>query len=242
MTVDTRRKVRESYARGAAEYDARRTENPRGALLYANEARVFKDLLRQCGQVDRALEIGAGTGKFTVAALEMGLCLTVTDVNQEMLDQLRPRVDAAGFADRCEMKTADVFDLAYPDDHFDLVYSVHVIPRFITLDDQRAAIREIGRVLKPGGRCVFDFRNATSPPHVFHKGHAASLKQIKQMLDDAGLEFRKARGARVVMTRTFLEMMPMFMARSVAWIDQKIASMCNILAWDLFVLAEKRSE
>jgi ubiquinone/menaquinone biosynthesis C-methylase UbiE len=242
MTVESRAKVRERYAKGAADYDARRTDNPRGALLFTNEVRVFTDLIRKCGEVSNILELGAGTGKFTLPLLEMGLSVTATDVNQEMIDLLKSRIDEAGASERCQTELADIFALQYPDSHFDLVYCVHVIPRFLSIDDQRAAIKEIGRVLKPGGKLVFDFRNATSPPNLFHKGHSATLSQVKEMLNEAGLRLIESRGARVLMTRTLLNAMPMLMAKGIARMDRKLAETFSTLAWDLFVLAEKRSD
>jgi SAM-dependent methyltransferase len=44
------------------------------------------------------------------------------------------------------------------------VYSINVLPRLLTLEDQRAALQEIARVIKPGGRLLFNYR--IRPPSI----------------------------------------------------------------------------
>ena len=90
----------------------------------------------------KVFEIGAGTGRFTVVALERGITLLAADINQTMLDELKKKVDEMGAADRCQIQVEDIFNLTPEDNSFDFVFSIHVIPRFVTLDDQAAAISD----------------------------------------------------------------------------------------------------
>ena len=110
----------------------------------------------------RVVELGAGTGRFTLAALARGGRVLATDVNEGLLSTLRQKLDGEGLADRCRIETEDIFKLSFDDGSIDYAYSIHVIPRFLNLEDQRAAIAEVARTLRTGGRFLFNFRNADS--------------------------------------------------------------------------------
>jgi ubiquinone/menaquinone biosynthesis C-methylase UbiE len=101
---------------------------------------------------DRALEIGAGTGYFSLNLLQGGVLrqAVCTDISQGMLDELERSAARLGV----EVKTArcDAQALPFPDDSFDLVFGHAVLHHLPDLD---AAFREFKRVLRPGGRVAF---------------------------------------------------------------------------------------
>ncbi|MDQ3572624.1 MAG: class I SAM-dependent methyltransferase, partial [Actinomycetota bacterium] len=101
-----------------------------------------------------ALEIGAGTGYFSLNLMQAGAIerLVATDISTGMLDSLQSTAESLGFADRVETNQADAEHLPYPDQSFDLVLGhavLHHIP------DLGRAFDEISRVLRPGGVLVF---------------------------------------------------------------------------------------
>jgi ubiquinone/menaquinone biosynthesis C-methylase UbiE len=55
----------------------------------------------------------------------------------------------ASYGNRASVVPGDVTDLRYPDGHFDVIFNFAVIHH---VPDWRAALREIARVLAPGGR------------------------------------------------------------------------------------------
>jgi ubiquinone/menaquinone biosynthesis C-methylase UbiE len=101
---------------------------------------------------DRSLEIGAGTGYFTLNMLQAGVVshATCTDISPGMVATL------AGNAERLGLKVktarADAESLPFADRSFDLVLGHAVLHH---LPDLRAAFAEFHRVLRPGGRIVF---------------------------------------------------------------------------------------
>jgi ubiquinone/menaquinone biosynthesis C-methylase UbiE len=107
-----------------------------------------KDLLRQCrGDV---LEIGAGTG-LNVGHYDAGLArLVLTEPEPHMAVKLRATVARARIAAQVIEAPAD--SLPFPDASFDTVVSTLVL---CTVPAPDAAIREVRRVLKPGGRLLF---------------------------------------------------------------------------------------
>jgi SAM-dependent methyltransferase len=94
----------------------------------------------------RVLEIGVGPGTDYVQWLRNGASAVGVDMSPGSLAEARSRVEAEGLAG--ELLQADAERLEFPDESFDVVYSygvLHVSP------DTPAAIREVHRVLKPGG-------------------------------------------------------------------------------------------
>ena len=102
--------------------------------------------------VDRMLEIGAGTGFFTLNLMQAGLARTavVTDISPGMVDVAVRNGQALGLD--VTGRTADAEGLPFDDAEFDLVIGHAVLHHIPDLD---LAFREILCVLKPGGRFVF---------------------------------------------------------------------------------------
>jgi len=100
----------------------------------------------------RSLEIGAGTGYFTLNLLRAGLIgeATCTDISPGMLAALRANAQRLGLDVHTEQVDAE--RLPFADESFDLVLGhavLHHIP------DLRRAFDEFARVLAPGGSVLF---------------------------------------------------------------------------------------
>jgi ubiquinone/menaquinone biosynthesis C-methylase UbiE len=101
---------------------------------------------------ERSLEIGAGTGYFTLNMLQDGTVreATATDISPGMLDALQ--ANAARIGVRVRTVACDAERLPFPDASFDLVLGHAVLHHLPHLD---RAFAEFKRVLKPGGRFLF---------------------------------------------------------------------------------------
>jgi ubiquinone/menaquinone biosynthesis C-methylase UbiE len=107
-----------------------------------------KDLLSQCAGI--VLEVGAGTG-LNVGHYDRGLTrLVLTEPDPNMAAKLRAAVARSRLA--AEVIEAPAESLPFPDASFDTVVSVLVL---CTVPGPDAVIREVRRVLKPGGRFLF---------------------------------------------------------------------------------------
>jgi len=107
------------------------------------------DLLRQAR--GRVLELGSGTGLNLELYPREGLdCLTLTEPDPHMVKQLRKRVEEIGCA--ADLVETGAEDLPFDDDSYDTVVVTLVL---CTVPDQPAALKEIARVLKPGGQLLF---------------------------------------------------------------------------------------
>jgi ubiquinone/menaquinone biosynthesis C-methylase UbiE len=99
-----------------------------------------------------ALEIGAGTGYFSLNLLQAGAIerATATDISPGMLAKLDANAERLGLEIRTAAAEAET--LPFPDQSFDLVFGhavLHHIP------DLGQAFSEFARVLRPGGTVAF---------------------------------------------------------------------------------------
>lgn len=102
----------------------------------------------------RALEIGAGTGYFSLNLMQEGMIgeLVSTDVSAGMLSALDANAERLGLAARVNTRQADAERLPFDDESFDLVLGHAVLHHIPDLDQ---AFREFARVLRPGGAIAF---------------------------------------------------------------------------------------
>jgi SAM-dependent methyltransferase len=101
---------------------------------------------------DRTLEVGSGTGYFSLHLLMAGVAAraTCTDISPGMLDVLEQ--NAARLGVEVETQVADAEQLPFDDASFDLVLGHAVLHHLPDLD---RAFAEFLRVLRPGGAIVF---------------------------------------------------------------------------------------
>jgi len=127
----------------AATYDRMGAKSERAGLSALREGLLV-------GASGRVLEIGAGTGAnlpYYGSAVES---LTITEPEPPMLRRLERR--AREHAPHAKLLRAPAEDLPFDDDTFDTAVSTLVL---CGVDDQPRALRELRRVLRPGGTLMF---------------------------------------------------------------------------------------
>jgi len=97
----------------------------------------------------RVLEIGCGLGTDGAQFAGAGADYTGVDLTEAAIELARKKFELSGL--RGEFRVADAENLDFADDSFDLVYSHGVLHH---TPDTATAVREIHRVLKPGGRAI----------------------------------------------------------------------------------------
>jgi ubiquinone/menaquinone biosynthesis C-methylase UbiE len=102
---------------------------------------------------ERILEVGPGTGYYTLDVADWVKPdgeVDILDLQQEMLDHTMGRAGERGLANVTPTQS-DATALPYEDGSFEAAFLVTVLGE---IPDQDAALRELARVLKPGGRLI----------------------------------------------------------------------------------------
>ena len=140
----------------------------------------------------KVLDCGAGTGELSLAASDNADSVLCTDLSKNMLKQAQRKARALG-ADNIEFAARNIFDLQDPDDTYDVVIAGTVLH---LLTNPQGAVKEMYRVLKPGGRLLLPtFTNKNSTRLLigiykklgFDPAANYSPSEYKKMLGDCGL-------------------------------------------------------
>jgi len=153
------RRVADVFSSVAARYDLMND------LMSMGVHRLWKRFTIELSGVrkgNRVLDIAGGTGDLTMQfADRVGRDgeVVLADINAEMIQVGRDRLTDKGYAGRIEYVQANAEALPFPDNYFDIV-SIAFGLRNVTDKDQ--ALREMARVLRPGGRVlVLEFSRPT---------------------------------------------------------------------------------
>jgi 2-polyprenyl-3-methyl-5-hydroxy-6-metoxy-1,4-benzoquinol methylase len=145
-------------------------ESAAGKLRWARRVKMLSEHLRPGMSV---LELGCGTGYFTRELARSGAEIVAVDVSPELLEIAKSSWSAPNV--RYEIQNA--YRLTYPDAAFDSVVGSSVLHHL----EIEQALREIYRVLKPGGKMFFTEPNMLNPQIAIQK----NVPWVKRKLGDS---------------------------------------------------------
>jgi SAM-dependent methyltransferase len=145
-------------------------ESPAGKLRWARRVKMLSSHLRPGMTV---LELGCGTGTFTRELARSGADVVAIDVSPELLKIARANYSAPNV----HYQTENAYALSYPDAAFDSVVGSSVLHHL----EVEEALRNIYRVLKPGGTIFFTEPNMLNPQIAVQK----NVPWIKRKLGDS---------------------------------------------------------
>ena len=143
MTINAKmtERTRARYQRIAPIYDRMETMSER-------RFRTWRPQVWSLVQGPKVLEVGVGTGK-NMSYYPQGLAITAIDLTPGMLERAEKRAQALNLD--VDLQLGDVQALDFPDNIFDEVVATCV---FCSVPDPVLGLREIARVVKPGGQVL----------------------------------------------------------------------------------------
>jgi 2-polyprenyl-3-methyl-5-hydroxy-6-metoxy-1,4-benzoquinol methylase len=162
--------------------------------MYAVRRRGFTDVVRRLITVDRlpqvkVLDVGSGTGFFLDAWLRQGVRdLTGSDLTPTAVERLSSRFPS------CPIYQVDIGSpaLDLSDDSFDVVSIMDVLYHIVDDDRYGQAIRNLARLLKPGGLLIMSENLADEEQRTSHQV-TRRRTDISRVLTEAGFQLALSR-------------------------------------------------
>ena len=134
---------------------------------------------------EKILDIGCGRGVMAIGAakrLKTGKVTAIdtwnpADLSGNSAEAAKENAKAEGVADRVRFEPGDPCKLVYPANQFDVVVSMTALHRLADDHEREQALREMLRVLKPGGRLlIFDTAETGYYAEVLRAGGAQDVQ------------------------------------------------------------------
>ena len=129
------------------------------APVVNDERRPWSPYWYVCGLVrdafkskdQRLLDFGCGMGVAGVTFAKLGYQIEGFDISSGNINVAKRLAQQHGLSDRCNFRTMPAEKLDYPDNHFDVIVGTDILHHV----EVGAVLKEVRRVLKPGGVAIF---------------------------------------------------------------------------------------
>jgi ubiquinone/menaquinone biosynthesis C-methylase UbiE len=177
------------YSEEAARYESTRYGSPYGRLFRLLQREAIKDALSDAEEPKRILDVATGTGQMLPVFRDTGALVVASDLTAAMLAEARRHRTGEDGVAYC---VGDAFCLPYPDGQFDVVASSRFLHLF-DLASQQLLLKEMARVMKPGGLLIVDFYSAHGRRWVWLPMTIYRLLLRKRPENDVRVTFSQAR-------------------------------------------------
>lgn len=182
---------RDFYSHDSSGYDAARWKSRGGARTNRVQQSIVASLTREWSG-GRVIEVGPGTGRFTIPVARRAGRVTVADLSPGMLATARANIEQAGAAGLIEAYVeASIYELPVATASFDHAISLNV---FNHLERPGDALQELARAVKPGGTVLFNYANLRSYFYLAARRINRGGEAVGQRVFSSWITNRAARG------------------------------------------------
>ncbi len=127
----------------------------------------------------RILEVGCGVGLTTIELARRGYVVDGIDSSEVMVERARRNASGSDVGDRVKVFRGDANSLPFADDTFTLVLAMGVIP---WLESPDTAVREMARIVKPGGYVIMNSDNLLRLNYLIDPLRNPALAPLRSLL------------------------------------------------------------
>lgn len=144
-------------------------------VMVGRMSRPWREKMWQMAENSRVLEVGVGTG-INIELWPSSAQVTAVDLSPQMLEQARKRADQLGR--RADLRLGDVQCLCFPDASFDVAIATFL---FCSVPDPVLGLREMGRVVRPGGSILLLEHMLSPNPYLAAMMNAMNPLAVRMM-------------------------------------------------------------
>lgn len=188
--------TKENYKEEASTYDSHRFVHPIDKMYDSLQRGWIVGWLNSYN-VNTVLDVGCGTGRFSITMAQEGFKVTAVDQSEEMLNEAKSKANGLDII----FIKGDIFKLPFENSSFDAITCIWVLRHF---EDKHInkIISEFKRVLKEGGVLIFDaptwgitkyLKKNTNPKTI---DRDFDIEKLKSNLKSKGLIFKMSKGLK----------------------------------------------
>lgn len=163
---------------------------------------TFDELVKRLNPSQDAviLDAGCGDASHAMSLASRGFRVKGIDFSETVLEQAQQRVEEFGFSEQIQLEHGNLLDLQFDDATFEYVFCWGVM---MHIPDVETALRELARVIKPGGVLVIGENNNASFQSFFRRNvrRLVGTKTFDVKDTPAGTEYWKETSAGRFMAR-----------------------------------------
>ena len=154
-----------------------------GQVEYLTTMKYIREFLSLDAE-PRILEVGAGTGRYSVALAKQGFRVTAVELVAHNLEQLKAKLDGS---EPITALQGNALDLSFlPDEAFSLTMLLGPMYHLYTKEDKERALSEAVRVTKPGGTIMVAYcmNEPTVVQYVFGMNRLREVMEFNMITPD----------------------------------------------------------
>lgn len=155
---DDKKEIINFYKEEAAIYDVERFSTPQGKYVDKTQRDILLNMI-DSWKDKKILEVGCGTGRFSIEIAKHGGTVTALDPSIPMLKKLEEKINDRYIGKEIDFVNARGYELPFRESTFDGCLCVNVVNH---LPDYNIMFKEVYRILKPNGFFVINIPNIFS--------------------------------------------------------------------------------
>ncbi len=154
-----------------------------GQVEYLTTMKYIRERLAETPD-PKIIEVGAGTGRYSVTLAKEGVNVTAVELIQHNLEILKPKLDGSEPITAIQGNALDLS--AFPDSSFDITLLLGPMYHLYTREEKLQALSEAVRVTKPGGYILVAYcmNEPTVVQFVFGQNHLREVTELNMLTKD----------------------------------------------------------